>query len=410
MSTFDKNLEKYAELGVKIGTNVQKGQTLLINAPITAADFVRKAAKIAYEAGAKNVHVEWNDEVLTRTKFDLAPDEAFEEYPMWKAKGYEEMAKSGAALMSIVSMNPDLLNGVDPDRIATANKTAGKALEKFKEYVITDKISWNVIAVPSKAWAAKVFPNEEESAQVEKLWDAIFKATRADLEDPVKAWQEHNDNLHSKVDYLNKKKYKKLHYKAPGTDMTIELPEKHLWLGASSKNEKGVDFLANIPTEEVFTLPTKTGINGVVSSTKPLNYSGNLIDNFTLTFKDGKIVDFTAEKGYETLKRLIETDEGSYYLGEVALVPYDSPISNSNIIFYNTLFDENASCHLAIGSAYPTCIENGENMSKEELAKNGANDSITHVDFMIGSEDLDIDGETADGVLEPVFRKGNWAF
>jgi aminopeptidase len=255
-----------------------------------------------------------------------------------------------------------------------------------------------------------VFPDVPEEEQVAKLWDAIFQATRANLENPVQAWNEHNSNLHTKVDYLNDKHYKALYYKGPGTDLTIELPEKHLWVGAGSINEKNVPFMANIPTEEVFTMPLKTGVNGYVASKKPLAYAGNVIDNFTLTFENGRIVGFKAEVGEETLKHLIETDEGSHFLGEVALVPYDSPISNTNILFYNTLFDENASCHLAIGNAYAFNLDGGKTMSKEEFAENGANSSITHVDFMIGSAELDIDGITADGTHEPIFRKGNWAF
>ncbi|TCS82121.1 aminopeptidase [Tepidibacillus fermentans] len=410
MNSFERNLDKYAELAVKVGINVQPGQTLVINAPLTAADFVRKIAKKAYEVGAKNVHVEWNDEKLARIKYDLAPDEAFKEFPMWKAKGFEEMAENGAGFMSIISSDPDLLKGVDPKRIATFNKTAGLALQKYREYVLSDRVSWTVIGVPSKEWAAKVFPGLSEEEQIAKLWDAIFKVSRVDVEDPIQAWKEHNENLLKKVNYLNEKKYKKLHYKAKGTDLTIELPEEHIWLGGGGENQKDVYFNPNIPTEEVFTLPLKNGVNGVVRSTKPLNYSGNLIDNFSLTFKDGRIVDFTAEQGYDILKTLIETDEGSHYLGEVALVPYDSPISQTNILFYNTLYDENASCHLAIGSAYSSCLENGTNLSKEELKKKGANQSITHVDFMIGSRNLDIDGETKDGKLEPIFRQGNWAF
>jgi len=410
MTNVEQMLDKYAELGVRIGVNIQKGQTLVINAPISAADFVRRVAKKAFEAGAKNVQMEWNDEDLTRIKFDMAPDEAFSEFPMWKANGFEEMAKDGAAFLSIISTNPDLLKGVNPERIATANKTASLAMAKYREYVLSDKVSWSILATPSKVWAAKVFLEGTSDQQVEKLWNAIFSATRIDLEDPVQAWEEHNNNLHSKAKQLNEKKYSKLHYKGPGTDLSIELPEKHRWLGGGGKNEKGYDFIPNMPTEEVFTLPVKEGINGVVASSMPLNYSGNLINNFTLTFEKGKIVNFTAEEGYETLKHLIATDEGSHYLGEVALVPHDSPISNTNIIFYNTLFDENASCHLAIGRAYASCLEGGTKMSKEELAENGANDSLTHVDFMIGSSELDIDGETADGTIEPIFRKGNWAF
>ncbi|HET7616529.1 MAG TPA: aminopeptidase, partial [Bacillales bacterium] len=240
------------------------------------------------------------------------------------------------------------------------------------------------------------------------LWDTVFKMTRADREDPVAAWDEHQKSLNEKVEYLNRKKFAKLHYLAPGTDLTIAFPEGHKWVGGGSPNEDGVDFIANIPTEEVFTLPLKTGVNGTVSNTKPLNYSGNLIDHFSLTFENGRIVDFDAEQGKDTLKRLIETDEGSHYLGEVALVPNDSPISQSGLIFFNTLYDENASCHLAIGKAYPSSLEGGSKMDAEELEQQGANSSLAHVDFMIGSDKLDIDGITKDGDVEPLFREGNW--
>ncbi|PEZ06201.1 aminopeptidase [Bacillus sp. AFS018417] len=408
--SFEQTLEKYAALAVNVGVNIQPGQTLNIGAPIEAAPFVRLVTKKAYESGAKHVYVDWVDENLTRLKFDLAPEEAFSEFPAWKAHAREELAKEGAAFLSIYAENPDLLKGVDPKRIASANRAAGEAMKTVREYMMTDKVSWCVISVPTTEWAAKVFPDVPEEEQVAKLWDAIFQATRADLENPVQAWNEHNSNLHTKVGNLNDKHYKALYYKGPGTDLTIELPEKHLWVGAGSINEKNVPFMANIPTEEVFTMPLKTGVNGYVTSKKPLVYAGNVIDNFTLTFENGRIVDFKAEVGEETLKHLIESDEGSHFLGEVALVPHDSPISNTNILFYNTLFDENASCHLAIGNAYAFNLDGGKTMSKEELAENGANSSITHVDFMIGSAELDIDGITADGTHEPIFRKGNWAF
>jgi aminopeptidase len=409
MSKFEQQLEKYAELAVKVGVNVQEGQTLIVNAPLHAVEFVRKIAKKAYETGVKDVHIEWHDEQTTRIKYELAPDEAFKEYPLWKAKGYEEMAENGAAILSIVSSNPDLLKGIDPDRIAAANKTAGEAMQGFRNYMLSDKISWSIVAYASKEWAKKVFPDAAEEEKVNKLWEAIFHATRINSNNPVKEWQEHIASLNTKSDYLNNKRYKALHYNAPGTNLTIQLPKKHIWVSGGSQNEKDIPFVANMPTEEVFTTPLKEGVNGTVSSTKPLNYSGNVIENFTLTFKNGKIVHYEAETGYETLKRLIETDEGSHFLGEVALVPHESPISNSNIIFYNTLFDENASNHLAIGNAYSFCIENGKNMSKEELEKHGLNQSLTHVDFMIGSAEMNIDGETADGQRESIFRNGNWA-
>lgn len=410
MSKFETYFDQYASLAVKVGVNIQQGQTLVINATLNAADFVRKVAEKAYEAGAKNVHVEWSDEALTRIKYDMAPDEAFKEYPMWKAKGYEELAEQGAAFMSIKPSNPDLLKGVDPQRISDANKVAGEAMKTYRQYAMSDKISWCVIAVPSPEWAAKVFPDLPEAEQMNALWDAIFRATRADLSDPVQAWEQHLQTLNEKMEYLNEKRYRKLHYKAPGTDLTIELPEKHLWVSGGSVNEKGDRFVANIPTEEVFTAPAKDGVNGVVRSTKPLSYSGNLIENFELKFENGRVVDCSAESGEEILKRLLDTDEGARRLGEVALVPHQSPISQSELIFFNTLFDENASNHIALGQGYAFCIDDGKTMKPEELEQQGLNQSITHVDFMIGSADMDIDGETADGRLEPVFRKGNWAF
>lgn len=410
MSDFLTTLEKYAELTVKVGVNIQKGQTLVVNAALDAAEFVRLVAKKAYETGARNVIVNWADDFITRTKYDLAPDEAFQEYPAWRAKETEDLAQQGAAFMSVISASPDLLKGVNPERIANFQKAAGKALANYRKAIQSDKVSWTVVAAASPDWAAKVFPQAPKEDQVHMLWDAIFKATRSNLENPVEAWKKHDETLHEKVHYLNEKRYSKLHYKAPGTDLTIELPKNHIWVGAGSINENGNEFMANMPTEEVFTVPLKTGVNGTVASTKPLSYGGNIIDRFSITFENGKIVDVKAEEGEEILKRLVETDEGSHYLGEVALVPYNSPISQSNILFFNTLFDENASNHLAIGSAYAFCIEGGKKMSADELKKNGINESITHVDFMIGSPEMDIDGITANGKSEPVFRKGNWAF
>jgi aminopeptidase len=410
MENFKQNLEKYADLAVKVGVNVQKGQTLVVNASLDAAEFIRLVVKKAYEAGAKHVYVNWNDDTVNRYKYDLAPDEAFTEFPEWKANEMETLAENGAAFMSVVSASPDLLKGVNPERISNFQKAAGQAMDKYRSYIQSDKVSWTVLAAPSEKWAAKVFPDAPADEQVDKLWEAIFKAVRADQADPVQAWKDHDQNLHEKVDYLNSKKYKKLHYTAPGTDLTIEFPKGYMWVGAGSVSEKGVDFMANMPTEEVFTVPLKTGVNGTVSSTKPLSYGGNVIDNFKVTFKEGRIVEVQAEEGEDILKRLVDTDEGSHYLGEVALVPHQSPISQSNVLFYNTLFDENASNHLAIGSAYAFCVEGGKSMSKDQLEKAGLNNSITHVDFMIGSAEMDIDGITEDGTTEPVFRNGDWAF
>ena len=402
-------LEKYAALAVNIGVNIQKGQTLLIRSSISSAPFVRLIVKKAYEAGAKDVNILWTDDAITRLRYDLAPDEAFKDFPDYLVKALEDAVENNHALLSIVSVDPDLLNGVPAERIADATKAAGMALDEVRRAMQADKVSWSIVAVPSEAWAAKVFPDLATSeAQIDALWHAIFSATRADLDDPVAAWKSHVATLNQKSDFLNDNKFHALHFEAPGTDLTIELPKKHLWCAADSVNAAGTTFTANIPTEEVFTMPLKTGVNGVVTSKKPLSYGGNLIDNFSLTFKDGAVTDFTAETGYDTLKTVIDTDEGSKYLGEVALVPHSSPISTSNLTFYNTLFDENASIHLAIGSAYAFNLVGGKEMSKEELKAEGANDSITHVDFMIGCAKMNIDAIATDGTKTPIFRNGEW--
>ena len=407
---FQENLAKYAALAVEVGVNVQPGQKLVVSAPLVAAPYVRLVVKRAYEAGASFVHVEWNDDEVTRTRYELAPDDSFDYFPQWRADGWEALAEDNAAFLSVIAANPDLLQGIDPQRIKTANIAAGKAMMPFRTYTMSDKVSWSIVAVPSQIWADKVFPDAPENERVDRLWNAIFQATRIDLDDPVQAWRDHTDLLDSKADRLNERKYKALHYTAPGTDLTIELASSHLWVSAGSHNAQGSLFIANMPTEEVFTAPLKTGVNGTVTSTKPLSYGGNLIENIRITFKDGKIVAFDADRGADTLKGLIETDEGSQYLGEVALVPHSSPISETGLIFFNTLFDENASNHLAIGKGYAFCLEGGKTMSKEELEEQGLNDSLSHVDFMIGSAEMDIDGILADGTREPVFRQGNWAF
>ncbi|TCP27089.1 aminopeptidase II [Scopulibacillus darangshiensis] len=410
MSTLKQKLEKYAELAVKNGVNVQKGQDLVITAPIAAADFVRMVVKKAYQAGAKHVHFRWTDDELTVTRLMYASEETFQEYPESEVKAYETLAKNGAAFLDIRSPNPDLLTGIDAEKVARDNKVTRSALRDYFDYRMSDRVSWSIVTVPSETWAKKVFPELDGDDAVNKLWDTIFQMTRADKDDPVEAWDIHKQQLNEKAGFLNDKKYKKLHYKAPGTDLTIEFDPSHIWATAAASHPDGTDFIKNIPTEEVYTLPLKTGVNGTVTSTKPLNYSGTLIEELSLTFENGRIVDCSAKSGYDTLKQLVETDEGSHYLGEVALVPNNSPISQSGLIFFNTLYDENASCHLAIGKAYPTCLEGGTNMNQEELEQHGANNSLVHVDFMIGSGELDVDGETENGDIEAILRKGLWAF
>ncbi|MCT2538236.1 aminopeptidase [Aquibacillus koreensis] len=401
-------LEKYAELALRTGINLQEGQPLIINSSIEGADFTRIVVKKAYELGAKNVHVVWSDDALTLLKYQNVSDEVLTNIPEWQIEQYLSFAKEGAGLLSIRATNPDLLKDVDPSKVAKATKASAEAMKELRKYTMNDRIPWSIVSIPLKDWSKKIFPDKTEEEAIEAHWEQIFKIVRVDKEDPVAAWDEHNAILKNAREFLNKKNYKKLVFKAPGTDIEFELPQGHIWKGGAAKTEAGRDFNPNMPTEEVFTMPHKYGVNGTVASTKPLIYGGNVIDNFSLTFKDGKVVDFKAEQGYDTLKHLLDTDEGARRLGELALVPHESPVSQSGLIFYNTLYDENASCHIALGKAYPTNMEGGSSMNEEELDKHGVNDSLTHVDFMIGSADLDIDGVTEDGKSEAVFRKGTW--
>ncbi|MPL68030.1 Aminopeptidase 2 [bioreactor metagenome] len=402
-------LEKYARLIVKAGINIQDKQTVVISSPIECADFTRIVTEVAYKEGARDVVIRWTDELSSKTRYLLAPDEVFDEFPEWQKDFYMFYLRKGAAFISIAAEDPELLKDVDSSRVVRVQKAGNIALKEYRERLMSNKNVWCVVSVPTKAWAQKVFPELEVDKAVEKLWEAIFKTVRVDSDDPIRAWEDHKTHLKQSMQFLNSHKFKYLHYKnALGTDLKIELLENHIWLGGSEYTPEGIEFIANIPTEEVFTLPKKTGVNGRVVSSTPLNYNGNLIENFSLTFKNGEIVEYSAEKGHAILKDLIETDEGSRYLGEVALVPYDSPISQLDFLFYNTLFDENASCHLAIGKAYPVCIENGENLNKEKLDMLGVNDSLVHEDFMIGTKDLEIIGITADGQQVPVFKNGNF--
>lgn len=389
---------------------MKKGQTVIVKAPTNTVDLAREITKKCYEAGAKDVIVEYSDEEIVHQRLLNSPDEVIEDYPKWRIDGLMNYIKEGAAIINIISSNPDLLSDVSPDRLGIRNKVAAEASKEYKEYVLSGKARWTIVAYPNDFWASKVFPGLSVDEAIEKLWDNIFKATRVDTEDPVKAWEDHLNNLTGKLNFLNSKSLEKLIFTAPGTDLEVDLPDGHIWIGGGQTSTEGDHFLPNLPTEEVFTAPKKTGVNGTLRSTKPLNYSSNLIDNFELTFKDGKIVDFKAETGYETLKNLIETDEGSHFLGEVALVPHDSPISNTNLLFYNTLYDENASCHFAVGSAYLLCVEDGPTLTKEDKERVGINDSLTHVDFMVGSPEMNILGITKTGDEVQIFKDGNWAF
>ena len=410
MDNFNELLDKYAKLCLKVGINIKEGQPLVINAPIEGLEFVRLLAEKAYGMGASEVHVNWSDEELTKMKYRNSPMAVFENYPKWKADSLEDFAERGAGFISISSEDPELLKEMDPEKIAVGNKSASIALTKFRNYTMNDINPWLVVSIASKAWARSVFPDLEEDKAVEKLWEAIFQATRIYEEDPIQAWKEHMTNLKGKVDFLNDSLIKSLHYTSEkGTDLKVVLPLGLIWAGGGAVTQDGVAFAPNMPTEEVYTMPSKYGVDGVVYSTKPLNYGGKLIDDFKIEFKKGKVVAYEAKVGEEVLKDLFDIDEGAKRLGEVALVPFDSPISNANIIFMNTLFDENASCHFAFGKAYPTNIAFGETMNDEQLDAHNVNNSLTHVDFMVGDETTRIVAETLTGQTIELFKDGNWA-
>ena len=410
MKEFNNKLMQYAELIIKVGINLQKEQPVVIRAPIEGADFVRILAKKAYEQGASDVHISWSDDYLTRLKFENAPMHVFEDYPAWKADSEEYYAKKGAAFISIKASDPELLQGIDPKKISTFNKAGAIATKHIMKYTMNNLNSWCVVSIPTENWAKLLFPESSGKEAVSKLWDAIFKATRMDEDNPVKAWKDHIAELEKRKEFLNKHKFKNLHYTASnGTDLVVELPKGHIWTSGGGKNANGVYFVANMPTEEVFTMPDKYGVNGVVYSSKPLNRSGNMIEDFRLVFKDGAVVEYEAKKGEEFLKEILDMDDGAKRLGEVALVPFSSPIEKAGILFLNTLFDENASSHFALGKAYPTTIKGGTKMSDDELNAHGVNDSLTHVDFMVGTSDMMIIGESESGEKTVIIKDGEWA-
>lgn len=409
MESFEILLEKYAELVIKVGVNIQPGQNLMITAPLETAQLTRLLVTKAYRAGAKYVHVDWEDEQLTRIRYEEASEESLDYYPKWLADMAEQFGDEGGAVMRIKVPDPELFKGIDSSKVSTAVKAAAKARQKHSAQTRNNQITWSLVKAPTRAWADKVFADLPEEKRIPAMWEAVFQMNRVYREDPVAAWREHIQELKLRQEQMNAKRYKKLHYRAPGTDLEVEMPEGYLWLGGGDTNTSGTYFVANMPTEEIYSMPHRSGVNGTVTSTMPLNLNGQLVEGLKLTFRDGKVVDYDATSGREHMTHLLATDEGASHLGEVALVPHSSPISQLNRIFYNTGIDENASCHFALGSAYPVNMEGGTQLSNEELVARGANVSLTHVDFMIGSAELDIDGELPDGTIEPVFRKGNWA-
>ena len=410
MAELEKLKRDFAELAVKSGVKIQKGQRLVISCDVENADFARLCAKAAYDAGCKEVVMSWNDDELRRMKFLCADDDVFDKVDSWYVDFCNTLSEEGAAFLHIFAEDPELMKGVDPDRITRAQKSAAKPLETYRKRMMRSECPWTVISVPSKAWAKAVFPDLSEEDAVARLWDEILAACRVDGGDAIQNWKNHVDEIKRHVDIMNRYRFKTLKYKnSVGTDVTVDLPEGHIWTGGEEKSAAGGTFAANIPTEEVFTLPDRRTVNGTLVATKPLSLNGSIIENFSFKVKDGKIVEVHAEKGEDILKDAISIDEGASYFGEVALVPFDSPINNCGVLFLNTLFDENAACHFAFGEAYP-CLEGAENMTEEELKAHGVNSSMTHVDFMVGSADLEITGITHDGKEIPVFRNGNFAF
>ncbi len=410
VSTHDL-LAEYARLVVNIGVNLQQNQILVINAPIECASFARLLAQEAYTAGAHDVVMSWGDEQFARLRYDRAPAVVFSEFPEWRRSFYMDYAEQGAAFVSIAAHDPEIFSGVAPERLTMAQQAAGAALLEYRQRLMSNENTWCVVSVPTQAWAMKVFPDVSAEEAQEALWKAILKTVRVGgTQDAVTAWKEHIDYLHRAASFLNENDFASLHYTNEfGTDLTIQLPEGHIWAGGSELSATRVPFVANLPTEEVYTLPDREGVTGTVVATKPLVYQGSLIEHFRLRFEQGRVVEYHAEKGEDVLRELLKTDEGSARLGEVALVPYDSPISESGLLFYNTLFDENAACHLALGKAYPTCLKGGERMQSVELLQHGVNDSLLHEDFMVGSRDLAITGtRRVDGKDVPVFRHGNF--
>ncbi|EGO8789610.1 aminopeptidase [Enterococcus faecalis] len=410
LENFNENLKKYARLIAETGVNVQDNHTVVLQISVDQAPLARLITEGAYRLGAAEVIVQWSDETIQREFLAHAATDRIENVPQYKIDQTDDWIAKGASRISVVSSNPDALAGVDAQRVAAFQAANGKALVNLRKATQANKVSWTVVAAASEGWAAKVFPELATSEeQVDALWNEIFKTTRIYEENPVIAWNIHDKKLQEKAAELNEQQFTALHYTAPGTDLTIGLPKNHLWEGAGSYNARGEEFMANMPTEEVFTAPDSRRVDGYVSSTKPLSYAGTIISGMKFTFKDGKVVDFSAEQGEEALKNLLAIDEGAKHLGEVALVPDPSPISQSGLIFYNTLFDENASNHLAFGSAYAFNLQGGTEMSEEELAEAGLNRSQTHVDFMVGSDKMNIDGIKEDGTIVPVFRNGDWA-
>jgi aminopeptidase len=406
-----KKLQKYAELLVRSGGNVQKGQFVVISANVDDAYFARMVQNAAYDAGASEVRMDWGDDACARTTYLRAADEVFDDFPQWRVDKLKDQDDRNAVYLHIRASDPDLFKGVDSDRLKRFTKVSRAATIEHTKLTMSSFRRWSLIAIPQPAWAKKVFPDLSEAEAVEKLWQYILKGARADGENPIEDWANHKKNFAARVDYLNKKNFAALRIKTGiGTDITVGLANKHVWVGGGDEDKEGIPFFPNMPTEEIFTMPDRMKADGRVVASMPLSYQGNLIENFEMTFKDGLVVDFKAEKNRDTLANIIEMDEGGGRLGEVAIVANCSPIGQMNTLFYNTLFDENASSHLALGKAYPKNMDGGDDLTTEELVAAGGNDSLVHVDFMFGTPDMCITGIEQNGTEVEFYKNGEYIF
>lgn len=410
MDPLDTMLARYADVTVRVGANVQPGQEVLVRADLGAAPFAREVVRAAYQAGARFADVLWSDDQVTLARFQYAPRDSFDVAPAWKPETLARLIDEGAALITIASEDPDLLRGQPQDLVATAQRAAARLSQPVGERISRSATNWVIVAAATDAWAAKVFPDVPPGERTARLWQAIFEATRLTRADPVSAWRTHVARLDERAATLNARRYDALHYRGPGTDLTVGLAPGHRWFSASMRSARGTPFVANLPTEEIFTMPHRGRAEGVVRSTRPKSLAGALVDDFTLTFREGRVVEAHAARGEEVLRQLIATDEGAARLGELALVPDRSPIARSGLLFYNTLFDENAACHIALGMALRFTMAGADQLDNEAFVAAGGNVSAVHADLMVGSAALDIDGITADGRAEPLLRAGEWAF
>ena len=412
MENFNALLKKYADFIVRVGVNPQPGQTLIINCPLEAAPLARLCVRSAYEAGARDVQVNWSDNAVSRTRMELGSEEALSDHQSWQLRRYLDYAESegGVCVLHLIADDPEVYAGLDGAKISRVNASNRKFMEPWREYTMNDRVQWSIAAMPSAPWAKKMFPELDTDAAMEKLWQVIFDVCRVTGGDPVNEWKAHLDRLTRLKDQMNAFDLESVHFEsANGTDLTVGIAEKAIWESAASVTEKGVVFLPNIPTEEVFTAPHKDKVDGVVYGTKPYVFNGQLIKGFHVTFKDGKVIEHGAEEGADLLGQLLDTDEGARHIGEVALVPASSPINRSGALFYSTLFDENAACHIAFGASYPGTTENGTRLSKEQLLARGMNQSTIHEDVMVGAEDSRITGKCRDGREVVLFENGVWA-